>query len=151
MKNNFTTPAFAKTLKEHGIVIDTQFYWENNGNGLRLMAIACDSPYIICIGEFDPTLYGSFVCEPAYPLTEVLGWLPKHVNAIIDGHHYNGMDLCCEHKNGKLQCGYVMQYEYQCTSWPMGSMPIEDLIIQGLTEGWLTKETILQAIKDNAK
>jgi hypothetical protein len=33
----------------------------------------------------------------------------------------------------------------------MGSMPIEALIIQGLTEGWLTKETILQAIKDNAK
>jgi hypothetical protein len=35
--------------------------------------------------------------------------------------------------------------------WAIEPKNISDIIIQGLTEKWLTKETILQAIKDNAK
>jgi hypothetical protein len=143
MKNNFTTPPFAKVLKEHGIEIDTQFYWENNGNGLRLMAFACDSPYIICIGEFDPTLYGSFVCEPTYPLTEVLGWLPETI--ICEGKlHQIDFDTV------NLTVGYARAKLLEMV-WAIEPKNISDIIIQGLTEKWLTKETILQAIKDNAK
>jgi hypothetical protein len=146
MIKNFTTPAFAKGLKEHGIEIDTQFYWENNGNGLRLMAIACDSPYIICIGEFDPTLYGSFVGKPAYPLTEVLGWLPKtlieHLKPTnIPSHRpdYLSYPMVSDIDEGNvLKIGYKSEY-YGTKITPM---PIEALIIQGLTEGWLTKDNL---------
>lgn len=142
MRNQFTTPEFADVLKRHGIEIDTQFYWENNGNGLRLMAIACDSPYTICIGEFDPTSHPEFAGKPAYLISQVLGWLPQTVTD-LDGRFELVMKpngLAAYESTGGDGCKYKYSFF---------NINIEQLVTQGLTEGWLSKEIIEQQIKQN--
>jgi hypothetical protein len=154
MKNNFTTPAFAKVLKEHGIEIDTSFMWHYpflaNTNGYHLIVSEGNyTSFDIDNDNVSIVILGFYECEskvevlPAYPLTEVLGWLPNVVTIKKIPCNLEPMDA----KSGKYRYLGTTHWDVEQTKF----LSIEALITQGLTEGWLTKETILQAIKDNAK
>lgn len=147
MTNQFTTPQFGNVLKQHGIEIDTQFcyYQECNGDGqlegfdyLGLKS---------AIGIVDIQTGGiienekSFEISRAYLLPQVLGWLPKFYRTPIGSQCNREFKVT---KNGVVLAGYSVWRSSNAKFYP-----IEQLIIQGLTEGWLTKEIIQQQIKQN--
>jgi hypothetical protein len=146
MKNNFTTPAFAKVLKEHGIEIDTPFYWGT-------LMFYQETELFVKSGSYKTvqSISGNrypkealYDISQAYPLTEVLGWLPKTVT-------YKGStwDIMPTLWNGAIELGLgQVEEDTFVLKYYLDEMPIEVLITQGLTEGWLTKEIILQTIKD---
>jgi hypothetical protein len=148
MKKNFTTPAFAKVLKEHGIEIDSCFYsfllkGEEDFTNYHV------GMYFAALGRFVATTQLTYNEDdvkqvfPAYPLTEVLGWLPETI--ICEGKiHQIDFDTV------NLTVGYARAKLLEMV-WAIEPINISDIITQGLTEGWITKETILNAIKDNAK
>jgi hypothetical protein len=154
MTKNFTTPEFAKVLKEHGIEIDTP-YTHQDGN---VYAYCLFQGYYEMVNvtvdhtKATKTLHvyaakHEIVIYPTYPLTEVLGWLPKTVT-----YKDRTCDIVPSLWNWAIELGLGQIEEYTFVlKYYLDEMPIEQLITQGLTEGWLTKETILQAIKDNAK
>jgi hypothetical protein len=153
MTKNFTTPAFAKVLKEHGIEIDTP-YTHQDGN---VYAYCLFQGYYEMVNvTVDHTkatknlhVYAAkheIVILPAYPLTEVLGWLPKtlieHLKPTNTPSHrpdYLSYPITSDiDDNNVLKIGYKSEY-YGTKITPM---PIEALITQGLTEGWLTKDNL---------
>ena len=97
-------------------------------------------------------ILGFYECEtkvevlPAYLLTEVLGWLPKtlieHIKPTNTPSHrpdYLSYPITSDiDDNNVLKIGYKSEY-YGTKITPM---PIEALIVQGLTEGWLTKDNL---------
>jgi hypothetical protein len=133
-------------LKEHGIEIDTPFYWQpekfSQHEGYYLCAKDGFIHGLTCALDFTEATVTTEVL-PAYPLTEVLGWLPNVVTIKKIPCNLEPMDA----KSGKYRYLGTTHWDVEQTKF----LSIEDLIIQGLTEGWLTKETILNAIKDNAK
>jgi hypothetical protein len=148
MTKNFTTPAFAKVLKEHGNDIDTPYcyidgyegVWAYKITGNRLLAFDIEGEMGYRDTQLTPKVKEQI--SPAYPLTEALRWLPKET--VINGYQ-------CR-LNQDLQVVNYFTTDTDVVAWYLHkSLPIEDLITQGLTDGWLTKESILQAIKDNAK
>lgn len=141
MTKNFTSPEFAKVLNKHGIEIDTQFFWFNDKVELQLRALSIENSWNVVIATA-PYNNSEWVSLPAYPLTEVLGWLPKRIT--ITNEDYSN-SYC-------VLTNYMFyKFQYKCQYGTIVSGTAEALITEGLTEGWLTKETILQVIKDNAK
>jgi hypothetical protein len=152
MKNNFTTPAFAKVLKEHGIEIDSCFcyidgykgIWAYKITGNRLWAFDIEGEMGYRDTQLTPKVKEQI--SPAYPLTEVLGWLPEtlieHIKPTnIPSHRpdYLSYPITSDiDDNNVLKIGYKSEY-YGTKITPM---PIEALITQGLTEGWLTKDNL---------
>ena len=153
MKNNFTTPSFAKMLKEHGIEIETPFMWHYpflaNTNGYHLIVSEGNyTSFDIDNDNVSMVILGFYECEskvevlPAYLLTEVLGWLPKAIS--MQGDYYE-LILNFDTR-GNLTASY---YDDQMGSLYDGERgiyykadSIEALITQGLTEGWLTKDNL---------
>jgi hypothetical protein len=148
MKNNFTTPSFAKVLKEHGIEIDTPFvYYQESDmdghlSGINYLGLKCSQGIAdVETGEI-PEREKAFAISPAYPLTEVLGWLPKGIS--MQGDFY---ELTVKFDTrGNLTASY---YDDQMGSLYDGERgiyykadSIKALITQGLTEGWLTKDNL---------
>jgi hypothetical protein len=147
MKNNFTTPAFAKMLKEHGIEIDTPFF-HAAAQVSKTIYIGTKTDNKFRIDAFYPKVEKGVIVNPnlslpAYPLTEVLGWLPETI--ICEGKFYQ-----IDFDTVNLTVGYARAKLLEMV-WAIEPKNISDIITQGLTEGWLTKETIFNAIKDNAK
>lgn len=133
MTQHFTTPEFAQVLKQNGIDIDTPFYWQPEVNpsfsGYYLMATDdMDKENTITLDwlAIEPINDHHF---SAYPLTQVLGWLPETVKAMDGGV---GRRNVYYNDNALLYC-----YTTIC-----GWQSIEALIIQGLTEGWLNKDNL---------
>lgn len=152
MKNNFTTPSFAKVLKEHGIEIDTPFvYYQESDmdghlSGINYLGLKCSQGIAdVETGEI-PEREKVFAVSPAYPFTEVLGWLPKtlieHLKPTNTPSHrpdYLSYPITSDiDDNNVLKIGYKSEY-YGTKIIPM---PIEAVITQGLTEGWLTKDNL---------
>jgi hypothetical protein len=146
MKNNFTTPAFGKVLKAHGIEIDSRYRWNLNASAIRLQVIELNSFNWVTIDQhYSDEIYHDFY-SPAYPLTEVLGWLPQYIKN--EERHPEWWLEVSSKNNGNL----AANYKSEKTGYSkLNKADLEQLITQGLTEGWLTKGSILQAIKDNAK
>ena len=135
MIKNFTTPEFTDLLKQHGIEIDTPFVVTNDGS------ILVQSEYKDFIDICDGSVYTAENYQPTYLLSVVLTWLPEE---ILNGYYLYG-----EVTNGIQFWGYADDNHRGGLYWKIESKPIEQLITQGLTEGWLTKEIIEQQIKDN--
>jgi hypothetical protein len=136
MKNNFTTPSFAKVLKEHGIKIDTPFYRHSEVEGIFVSKGEPVSGYdtFINIETKDRFGFHESQISPAYPLTEVLGWLPETI--ICEGKlHQIDFDTV------NLTVGYARAKLLEMV-WAIEPKNISDIIIQGLTEGWLTKDNL---------
>ena len=125
MTQHFTTPEFVRTLKQHGIEIETPFGID------EFLDIFAISEYGDCISLIKRATYSSYgrYTSPAYPLTQVLGWLPRQVN---------GYGLAGQIIDGQQWWGYIDPLQ----KWHIPLLPIEALIIQGLTEGWLTKDNL---------
>lgn len=139
MTQDFTTPEFADLLKEHGIEVDTPFVILMCHEGHYKVALK-DSTNKGCL-DFDGCSYwiDDFSdVKPAYLLTQVLRWLPLEIETEYDFYYLNadvyaGLDL---------RWGYETLGEKgeqtelaRCTS-------IEQLITQGLKEGWLNKDNL---------
>jgi hypothetical protein len=149
MIKHFTTPEFADLLKEHGIEIDTPFYWTgvvNITTGYKL----CVKPfeYInkeISIGWLPLDIVSNKIelltTKPAYLLSEVLTWLPDTATIKAIPCELQVMDA----QSGKFRYNGRTHNE----SVQRGYLSIEQLITQGLIEGWLTKEIIEQQINLN--
>lgn len=143
LSQDFTTPQFADTLKEYGIEIDSIFYWRGIVDitaGYKL----CVEPfeYInkeIAIGWLKQSVISDKVSLfnkiPAYPLTQVLRWLPM---VRTEGHIVWNLTVRYNKKDG-LGASY-MAFNRKIKL----RQPIEELINQGLREGWLTKDIILK-------
>ena len=143
MIKNFTTPEFADLLKQHGIEIDTPFYRYFDIVSPTVDRIGIDCQYGMLDINSRYIAEGQEVCEPkpAYLLSEVLTWLPEKIG--IGKLKYKlSIDL-------KKMMIWYSKNGYIGAMWLCEPMPIEQLITQGLTEGWLTKEIIEQQIKDN--
>lgn len=141
MTQHFTTPEFAQVLKQHGIEIDTPFGIDKHKD---IFAI---SEHGDCISLIDGATYSSYrgYTYPAYPLTQVLGWLPKtlieHLKPTNTPSHrpdYLSYPMVSDMNEGVIKIGYKSEY-YGTQITPL---PIEALIIQGLTEGWLNKDNL---------
>jgi hypothetical protein len=148
MKNNFTTPAFAKVLKEHGIDYKSPFKHYHDYETPNVKRIGIDCVYGMVDIKTHEVTEGQNVCKdlPAYPLTEVLGWLPKtiieHVkptNILSHRPDYLSYPITSDiDDNNVLKIGYKSEY----FGTKITPMPIETLITKGLTEGWLTKDNL---------
>jgi len=155
MTNNFTTPEFAKVLKEHGIEIDTPFYWKPEKGSRHEGYYLCAKDgftYGLTCALLSVEVNITTDISPAYPLTEVLGWLPKGLHG-HDGYYYQlELFISIEGTLGGTysdsDMGTMFHYETQTR---VEADSLEKLFELLLTEGWITKETILQAIKNNAK
>ena len=136
MIKHFTTPEFADLLKQYGIEIATPFGIDKH---LDILAIGYEGN---CISLIDKSGYSSYekYTKPAYLLSEVLTWLPDTV--II-----KGIDCTLEVIDAQIGKFRYNGRTYS-ESVQRGWLPIEQLITQGITEGWLTKEIIEQQIKD---
>jgi len=134
MTKNFTTPAFAKVLKEHGIEIDSRYRWNLNASAIRLQVIELNSFNWVTIDQhYSDEIYHDFY-SPAYPLTEVLRWLPETI--ICEGKlHQIDFDTV------NLTVGYARAKLLEMV-WAIEPKNISDIITQGLTEGWLTKDNL---------
>lgn len=150
MIKHFTTPEFADLLKSHGIEIDTIFLhyngkvWASYLNHYHTyMLIATDMGGMIISSNIN--------AKPAYLLSEVLGWLPKSIIVTLPYHGETNTVLDClfDINNKQVLYGYGREQMENGILWDIYPLPIEQLITQGLTEGWLTKEIIEQAIKQN--
>ena len=135
MIKHFTTPEFADLLKQHGIEIDTPFLFFENDLFIKRSdnrVVSVMFGYEDFIGEDD--------YQPAYLLSEVLTWLPfsityqKQSATLVSIVDHDGVRV-------NYRIGEYAIYNKH--------LPIEQLITQGLTEGWLTKEIIEQSIKQN--
>ena len=133
MKNNFTTPEFADTLAKHGIVVDTPYnHYFDIAFSPFVSRIGIDCDYGMLDIETRHMTEGQNVhnAKPAYPLTEVLRWLPSQINS------NSGLFLSIHTKPEiKIKACYS-----SITTW----LNIEDLITQGFEQGWLDKKTILK-------
>jgi hypothetical protein len=150
MIKHFTSPEFADLLKQHGIEIDTPFYsfLLKVENDLSKYHIGMFSPaigyYIATIGwTYNEDCIGQV--KPAYLLSEVLTWLPDTVYAKNNFPWKIKLAIC----DGNLAAGYFDYVNGNFLGNYQKVKPIEQLITQGLTEGWLTKEIIEQQIKQN--
>lgn len=142
MTQHFTSPEFAQLLKEHGIGKETPFVWANV-NGNTLLGTIVGSEFVELTSGDRYELDAQSEPVSAYMILEVLGWLPF---MLID----------TKRKSWWLSPDYngeVITYAYQTSIIPSGEaytitenfcefQPIEDLLAQGLTEGWLTKENL---------
>lgn len=154
MIKHFTTPEFADLLKQHGIEIDTPFYRYFDIVSPTVDRIGIDCQYGMLDINSRYIAEGQEVCEPkpAYLLSEVLTWLPEtlieHLKPTNTPSHrpdYLSYPIFSDINEGNvLIIGYKSEY-YGLKITPL---PIEQLITQGLTEGWLTKEIIEQQVKD---
>ena len=138
MTNHFTTPEFANLLKRFGIEIDTIFlHYDNRVWASHLNHY--DTYTLIATDTGSMVISSNIEVKPVYLLSQVLGWLP----------------FVIQYKNRKyrlevLNIGTGWKYYYHSYQKPpVGECGIEQLITQGLTEGWLTKEIIEQQIKQN--
>ena len=143
MTKHFTTPEFTDLLKQYGIEIATPFYRYFDIVSPTVDRIGIDCQYGMLDINSRYIAEGQEVCEPkpAYLLSEALTWLPEE---ILNGYYLYG-----EVTNGIQFWGYADDNHRGGLYWKIESKPIEQLITQGLTEGWLTKEIIEQQIKDN--
>ena len=133
MTQQFTTPEFSQVLKQHGIEIDTVFvHYDNRVWASHLMIDNCYN--LIATDTGSIIISSNIEVIRAYPLTQVLGWLPKEIlfNYTIWGK-IESINM------GKIGACY---YSPQKKKYLSFFMPIEALIIQGLTEGWLNKDNI---------
>jgi hypothetical protein len=146
MKNNFTTPSFAKVLKEHGIEIYSCFVTLMFDDENYTLALKSNEGSCIDINGYKHWLSDFSDVFPAYPLTEALGWLPKtlieHLKPTNTPSHrpdYLSYPITSDiDDNNVLKIGYKSEY-YGTKITPQN---IEALILQGLTEGWLTKNNL---------
>ena len=134
MTQHFTTPEFAQVIKQHGIDIDTSYRWNFTASAIRLQVIELNSFNWVTIDQhYSDEIYHDFY-SPAYPLTEVLGWLPETI--ICEGKlHQIDFDTV------NLTVGYARAKLLEMV-WAIEPKNISDIIIQGLTEGWLTKDNL---------
>lgn len=143
---DFTTPQFADTLKEYGIEIDTPFRWrpiEENP--------IVDGYYLDAIDNYDRDDYANVgwidaetrddIIRPAYPITRVLRWLPDTATIKNIPCNLEVMDA----QSGRFRYNGRTHIESVQRGW----LHMEQLITQGFTEGWLTKEIIEQQINQN--
>lgn len=150
MTEHFTSPALADTLARFGIVKETPFYWQPETNSSFAGHYLCatdsmDKEASITLDWLDVNPTG-IDNKPAYLLTEVLKWLPETVkleDLEYDLHQFydyeNGLTVNYHHFSPQDDMQYISNMNFSP----------EEAIIKGLTEGWLTKEIIEQAIKDN--
>jgi len=145
MIKHFTTPEFADLLKQHGIEIDTPFYRYFDIVSPTVDRIGIDCQYGMLDINSRYMAEGQEVCQPkpAYLLSEVLTWLPQ---CLENSEQHPEWWLEVSSKNyGKL----AANYNSETTGYSkLNKADIQQLITQGLTEGWLTKEIIEQQIKD---
>lgn len=143
---DFTTPQFASTLNKQGIEINSPFVW-CNVNGKQLLGIVVGNEFIELQTGDRHELDSKSDLVAAYPLTQVLRWLPKHLTSNNYLHSLTG-----ERIDGNQWWGYGRQ-DPNTVSGTIAIIcfvplsPIEDLVTQGLHEGWLTKDMILNALK----
>jgi hypothetical protein len=137
MKNNFTTPSFAKVLKEHGIEIESCFViliWDSDNYSVAVKSN--DGSCIDLIG-YKHWLNDFSDILPAYPLTQVLGWLPQYLEN-EDGHPEWWLEV-----SSKNYGNLAANYKSEKTGYSkLNKADLEQLITQGLTEGWLTKDNL---------
>ena len=137
MTKHFTTPEFADLLNQHGIEVDTPFYYADGD--LCLLHGEGHSSYFYIIGGNECHAVEVWVdIKPAYLLSEVLTWLPEKL-VILDNLHFRQLNF----HNGQITVGYIRHGSYTTSG------TIEKVVTELLTEGWLTKEIIEQSIKHN--
>ena len=138
MTQHFTTPEFAeKLMYQFKIEIPSVFRWQSVSTnppfkGAYLVAIdTLDDTIKATIDWMDTEFIGT---APAYPLIQVLGWLPKFYRTPIGSVCNREFKAT---KKGAVLAGYSVWRKSNAKFYP-----IEDLIIQGLTEGWLNKDNL---------
>jgi hypothetical protein len=139
MTQHFTTREFAQVLKQHGIDIYTMFTYAHKKSTDHLhFGVYCDYTFIDLVNDeiYDSHEFTNYFS--AYHLTQVLGWLPN-----VTRIHGTNREILSEVHNGVALFGYGDIDEYNgSVKWYIDSLPIEALIIQGLTEGWLNKDNL---------
>lgn len=146
MTNHFTTPEFADLLKRHGIEIPTVFAHTKIGNSYGFILGLNGNWFFTDLADL--SFYDSDYMKethPAYLLSQVLGWLPSYIEAMSIGR--GKLKLTPQLRTFRKDRDLVWCYQNDIEI--VGNLPIEQLITQGLTDGWLTKEIIEQAIKHN--
>jgi hypothetical protein len=145
MTQHFTTPEFAQVLKQHGIEIDTVFVILMFNDENYTVALKDNEGSCVDINGYKHWLADFSDVLPAYPLTQVLGWLPKtlieHLKPSNTPSHrpdYLSYPMVSDMNEGVIKIGYRSEY-YGTKITPQ---PIEALITQGLTEGWLNKDNL---------
>lgn len=149
MTQHFTTPEFSQVLKQHGIDTETSFcyYQECNGDGqlqgFDYLGLKSAIGIVdVQTGEIIER-EKAFEVSPTYPLTQVLGWLP---NEIYQYETHNGFELEMWQFNQQYHYGYRDEEQTPMYNQNTGTRAfktsIEDLIIQGLTEGWINKDNL---------
>jgi len=144
MTQHFTTPELSRVLKEFGIEIETPF--KRLGNEI-VIQLQNEFSYVKLDGTTHKiTHLDVMAIYPAYLLTQVLGWLPDTVELEeleYDLHRFydkeNGLTANYHHFFPEDDLQYISNMH----------MTPEETIIEGLKKGWLTKEIIETAAKNN--
>lgn len=145
IQQDFTSAPFSDLLKQHGIEIDTPFYNCLISYGVQLGNGEWSDEWdlLICLKAKNGYVNlqdGILVLDkriedvrPAYPLTQVLRWLPFSVNYQKQSAT---LSLIVDHDGVRVNYRigeYAIYNKY---------LPIEQLFTQGLKEGWLNKDNL---------
>lgn len=131
LQQDFTTPEFADLLKKYGIEVDTPFVVLMWHEGHYKVALKDSDKGCLDFDGYKHWLEDFSDIKPAYPLTQVLRWLPEK----IENEENFGYWL---HLGQTLQGAYINEDVGYLANFQL----IEALIAQGLTEGWLNKDNL---------
>lgn len=161
MTEFFTTKEFYSALTLSGIDVEAKFWHTPDGGiGIKTQVIWSNDeeydPTIVCIetGKKYNGLDGHDITTfpRAFLSMEVLKWLPKYIQINRPYHGLHLSDLIIlnnEAKPHEVLYGYGKWQIDGTIMWDKDPMPVEQLVLFGLSDGWLTKEMILLAIKES--
>jgi hypothetical protein len=135
MTQHFTTPEFVRTLKQQGIEIDSCFVILMFDDENYTVALKDNEGSCVDINGYKHWLADFSDVLPAYPVTQVLGWLPESlIFKDVKCKYHTGI-----HK-GVFYIGYSGENEERKVDTILTT--VELFFTDLLTEGWLNKDNL---------